>query len=147
MKIIGQFFIAIIGGIVAILIYRLVEKDGACNGGGQTHSAYSHAVAFNSTSADSLNNVFNVGFLDLSQGVVVANLVRNGPADKAGLRVKDVILQVDGESIQNTSRLLEIVAGHKPGDKLEVVIQRGKQKETVPVRLQDAKKIQSQKPL
>lgn len=80
--------------------------------------------------------------LDMSQGVVVANLVPNGPADKAGLKVKDVILEIEGEPIQSTSRLLEIVARHKPGDEVDVVIQRDGKKRDVSIRLQEARKFQ-----
>ena len=77
--------------------------------------------------------------LDISQGVVVANLVRNGPADKAGLQIKDVILEIEGNSINSSSRLLEIVASHKPGDELDVVIQRNGKKRNLSIRLQEAK--------
>lgn len=80
--------------------------------------------------------------LDVSQGVVIANLVRNGPADKAGLRVKDIILEIEGTPVPGSSRLLEIVAGHKPGDELEVVVQRDGKKRNVSIRLQEAKRIQ-----
>jgi Do/DeqQ family serine protease len=79
--------------------------------------------------------------MDLSEGVVVANLVRNGPADKAGMKIKDVILDVDGSHIQNTSRLLEIVAGHKPGDELKVTVKRGKDEKTLTVRLKEPAQI------
>lgn len=79
--------------------------------------------------------------LDLSQGVVIANLVRNGPADKAGLRIKDVILEIDGNTIGSSSRLLEIVSGHKPGDELTMVVQRDGRKRNVSIRLQEAKKL------
>lgn len=79
--------------------------------------------------------------LDLSQGVVIANLVRNGPADKAGLRIKDVILEIDGNTIGSSSRLLEVVSGHKPGDELTMVVQRDGEKRNVTIRLQEAKKL------
>lgn len=81
--------------------------------------------------------------LDVSQGVVVANLVRNGPADKAGLEIKDVILEMDGNAINSSSRLLEIIASHKPGDELDVVIQRNGRKENVSIRLAGAQKLQN----
>lgn len=80
--------------------------------------------------------------LDRSQGVVVANLVRNGPADEAGLEIKDVILEINGSPITSSSRLLEIVASHKPGDELEVVILRNGKKQDATIRLQAAKKMQ-----
>ena len=79
--------------------------------------------------------------LDISQGVVIANLVRNGPADRAGLQIRDVILEIEGNPVQSSSRLLEIVASHKPGDELDVVIQRDGKTRNVSIRLQDAKKI------
>lgn len=80
--------------------------------------------------------------IDISQGVVIANLVRNGPADKAGLKVKDIILEIEERPVQSSSRLMEIVAAHKPGDSLEMVIQRDGKKQHVSVRLQEAKEIQ-----
>lgn len=79
--------------------------------------------------------------IDMSQGVVVANLVPGGPADKADIRVKDVILEIDGNPINSSSRLLEIVASHKPGDELSVVVLRGNSKKNVAIRLQEAKKL------
>lgn len=80
--------------------------------------------------------------LDTSQGVVIANLVRNGPADKAGLEIKDVILEIGGSPINSSSRLLEIIASHKPGDELDLLIQRKGEKQNVSVRLQDAARLQ-----
>lgn len=80
--------------------------------------------------------------LDLSQGVVIANLVRNGPADKAGLKIKDVILEIEGNPIHSTSRLLEIVASHKPGDELDMVVQRDGKKRNVSVKLQKSRQLQ-----
>lgn len=81
--------------------------------------------------------------LDVSQGVVIANLVRGGPADKAGLEIKDVILEMDGNPINSSSRLLEIVGSHKPGDELDVVVQRNGRKTNVSVRLAGARSLQS----
>lgn len=80
--------------------------------------------------------------LDVSQGVVIANLVRNGPADKAGLKVTDVILEIEGNPIRSTSRLLEIVASHKPGDVLGVTIHRQGKRKELSVKLQEARSIQ-----
>jgi Do/DeqQ family serine protease len=79
--------------------------------------------------------------IDISQGVVVANLVRNGPADKAGIQIKDIILQIEGSPISSSSRLLEIVASHKPGDELDVIIQRNGQQRDISIQLQEAKQV------
>lgn len=80
--------------------------------------------------------------LKVNKGVVVANLVKSGPADRAGIRVKDVILEIGGSPVNSTSRLQEIVASHKPGDQLEVVVDRGGNQHRITVRLREAKKIQ-----
>ncbi len=80
--------------------------------------------------------------LDVSRGVVVANLVRNGPADRAGIRIKDVILEIDGRTVNNTSQLLEVVASHKPGDELEVTVHRNGKQEKLTIRLQEARKME-----
>jgi Do/DeqQ family serine protease len=80
--------------------------------------------------------------VNLSQGVVIADVARNGPADKAGLRRKDVILKVNSSTIQNTAQLLEIVASRKPGEQLDVEIQRDGKQKSVKVKLQEAKQLQ-----
>jgi serine protease Do len=84
--------------------------------------------------------------LDISQGVVIANLVRNGPADKAGMKIRDVILEIEGNPIHSSSRLLEIVAGHRPGDELDVRVMRDGKERNITIRLQEAKKIQQAGP-
>jgi serine protease Do len=80
--------------------------------------------------------------LALSQGVVISDIAKNGPADKAGLKPKDIILKVNESNIQNTAQLLEIITAHKPGDQLKVEIQRSGKEKTVNVRLQEAKELQ-----
>lgn len=76
--------------------------------------------------------------LDIIQGVVVMDMARNGPAQRAGLRNKDVIVQIEGVTIAGTPQLQEIIASHKPGDQLDVVVNRNGNETTIPVRLQKA---------
>lgn len=79
--------------------------------------------------------------MDISQGVVIANMVKNGPAAKAGLQVRDVILEIEGNEIRSSSRLLEIIASHKPGDELQMTVLRDGQRREVTVRLQSAQAV------
>lgn len=81
--------------------------------------------------------------VNVSQGVVVANLVKNGPADRAGLRIKDVILEIEGRPITSSSTLLEIVASNEPGEELNIVIQRDGKKRNIAVQLQDARRLRN----
>lgn len=47
------------------------------------------------------------------------------PAEKAGLKLDDVILEVDGQKITEENNLQSIVQKHAPGDKLKLKVWRG----------------------
>jgi putative serine protease PepD len=59
-----------------------------------------------------------------------------GAADKAGLKPGDVILEVNGLTLQDGNELIALVRGRAPGDKLEVRFQRGGQEKTTTVIVQ-----------
>ncbi len=61
-------------------------------------------------------------------GVYVADIVKNGPSDKAGLRLGDIILKLDGVEIKEPGDIIKVREAHKVGDSIEVVVDRdGKQ--------------------
>jgi serine protease Do len=51
-------------------------------------------------------------------------VVSGSPADKAGLKEKDVITQVDGTNIDETHSLTSLLGQHKPGDKVKLTVVR-----------------------
>lgn len=51
-------------------------------------------------------------------------VIPDSPAEKAGLKLDDVILEVDGEKITEDNTLQSIVQKHAPGDKLKLKIWR-----------------------
>ena len=53
-----------------------------------------------------------------------------------------MILEVEGNDIHSSSRLVEIIASRKPGDELHIVIQRDAKKGNISVRLQEAQQLQ-----
>ena len=59
------------------------------------------------------------------QGVVVTGVLQNGPAFKAGVRPGDVLLGVDGKSVENVDQLLAAIAALKPGVTASLSIERG----------------------
>jgi S1-C subfamily serine protease len=73
--------------------------------------------------------------LNITQGVYIDSLVPEGSAEEAGLRKSDVIIKINGEDINNTSRLQEVIGRHRPGDKIKLIYMRGNIKETVEVLL------------
>ncbi|MNZ65137.1 putative periplasmic serine endoprotease DegP-like precursor [compost metagenome] len=67
--------------------------------------------------------------LDKPSGALVAQLVDGGPAAKGGLQVGDVILSLNGQSINESADLPHLVGNMKPGDKASMeVIREGSRK-------------------
>ncbi len=63
-------------------------------------------------------------------GVYVAATVEGGSAEEAGIEEGDVIIAIDGLSVNTSSELQEAVARHQPGDKIDVSVMRdGKRKD------------------
>jgi Do/DeqQ family serine protease len=64
--------------------------------------------------------------LPVSQGVLITGVLQDGPAGESGMLPGDVVLEVDGKRVLNTSQLLNAVASLKPQSQAAFVIQRGK---------------------
>ena len=71
--------------------------------------------------------------LPVTQGALVAGVLRNGPAARAGLKPGDVITQVAGREVADATRLLDAVAALKPGETAALTVQRGAQTLTIEV--------------
>lgn len=68
--------------------------------------------------------------LSVVQGVYVFEVNENSAAEEAGIEKNDVIIGIDGNEVLNTSVLQELVARHRPGDKVKVkLVRNGKEKE------------------
>ncbi len=68
--------------------------------------------------------------LNVSAGVIVANVVDGGSAQYAGILPNDVIVKINGSAIRSTEELKGIVSGAKAGDVLKLTVFRdGRTKE------------------
>ena len=68
-------------------------------------------------------------------GVYIVEVVKGGPADKAGLQAGDRIVSVDGSEVASQSDLGTLMQNHKAGDTIEITVARGGQMQTVTVTL------------
>jgi S1-C subfamily serine protease len=88
--------------------------------------------------------------LPVSEGVIVQSVVKDGPADEAGIEAGttsatingeqvrlggDIITEVDGEKLESMDELIEIIQESEPGDQLQLTILRSGREKTADVTL------------
>ena len=49
------------------------------------------------------------------EGTIIAGVMRNGPADRAGVKAGDILVDVDGRPVANTVTMLNVIAQLTPG--------------------------------
>ncbi|WP_298291812.1 trypsin-like peptidase domain-containing protein [Thiomonas sp.] len=69
------------------------------------------------------------------EGVIIVGVLRQGPADQAGIRPGDIVLRVDGKAVDNTGQLLNTVAALKPGSEAAIDVLRDGRAQTLRVRI------------
>jgi serine protease DegQ len=62
--------------------------------------------------------------LDPLRGALVAGVLRGGPAEKAGLQSGDVVVEVEGRPVLDSSTLVNTVAALAPGSNARVKVKR-----------------------
>ncbi|HEX9935452.1 MAG TPA: Do family serine endopeptidase, partial [bacterium] len=73
--------------------------------------------------------------LQRPQGILIEQVMDNSPAQQAGLKVLDVILQVDGKEMNQSNEVQNYVALKNPGDVVTLTILREGARKTVTVKL------------
>lgn len=79
--------------------------------------------------------------LELEHGIVIARVVPNSPADQAGLKIYDVIIQANGQNMKSRSDLPKLVSEMKVGDRLALKVYRGGNIIDIQVTIGDANKL------
>ncbi len=72
-----------------------------------------------------LNEADDLASLDLQPGVRVVAVVPDGPADLAGVRVGDVLLEVDGVTVDDPGRLESVLDSIREERLVKLLLQRG----------------------
>jgi 2-alkenal reductase len=75
--------------------------------------------------------------LPVDHGVYVAKVTPGSPAAEAGLQHGDIIVEIDGEPIDQNHPLEEFLFEHQPGDTVELTVQRGQEQQKLEVELSE----------
>jgi S1-C subfamily serine protease len=87
-------------------------------------------------SAEEVNaNVASMAQLAVDHGVLIDSVVAGGPAQNAGLKANDVIVQIDNTQINTLSDLQDALLSKNPGDHISVKVYRGSQQLTITLTL------------
>lgn len=73
--------------------------------------------------------------LSRASGLLVAEVASGSPAEKAGIKQGDIIVKVNGTDVTDPGALAATIRDMKPGDQVQVVIDRNGQSQTVTVTL------------
>lgn len=82
-------------------------------------------------------NLANALGLKTAEGVLVSNVSKNSPADKANIQTEDVILRVDNRKIESASQLRELIYTTKPGTQIYITLSRKDHVMTIPVTIEE----------
>ncbi|MDO4962746.1 MAG: trypsin-like peptidase domain-containing protein [bacterium] len=72
---------------------------------------------------------------DVTFGAVLSYIEEDKPADKANLKIGDVVIELDGEKVMDVSHFKYLLYKHKIGDKIKIKYYRGNKIEETTVEL------------
>lgn len=70
-------------------------------------------------------------YYELPVGVYIVEVIKDSPADKAGLQPGDVIIGIDGKDIKTGDEILKIRDLHKAGDSIKILFVREEKERAV----------------
>lgn len=85
-------------------------------------------------STPSAEELAALGLQENQKGALVANVTPDGPADRAGLRFSDLIVSLNGETIDSSTKLTRLVGAAKPGDTMRMEVLRDGRRQTITAR-------------
>jgi serine protease Do len=73
--------------------------------------------------------------IDTKKGVFVADVFKGDPAEAAGIKPKDIIVEVNGQKVETTRQLTSLVAGIPVGQSAKIKVIRDGQPKTFTVKI------------
>jgi serine protease Do len=74
-----------------------------------------------------------------AQGVIVSDLKKNSPAERSGIQIADIIVEINGERITDEGKLLGIMQESRSGDVWKMKIYRDKKIVAIDMKLEKQK--------
>jgi serine protease DegQ len=85
--------------------------------------------------------------LDRKSGTIIAGVLRNGPADRAGMRPGDILVAVNGRPVQDTTDMLNVIAQLQPGKKASMKVLRKNAETSLDITVGTRPKMQTEQPV
>lgn len=73
--------------------------------------------------------------LNFEEGIYIAQINKESPAEKAGLKEADIILSIDGKTLNRMNDLREYIYSKKPEETITLKIKRGKIEKEIKITL------------
>lgn len=77
-------------------------------------------------------------------GVIIAGVLKDGPADRAGMKPGDILVAVEGKPVNDTTGMLNLIAQLTPGNKAKMTVLRKSQESMLDVMVGRRPKIKSE---
>ena len=59
-----------------------------------------------------------------TRGALIAGVLRGGPADKAGIKPGDVLVEIEGKPVADPTSMLNLIAALAPGNSAKMKLKR-----------------------
>jgi predicted metalloprotease with PDZ domain len=76
-------------------------------------------------------------YFKVEKGALISEVVKDSPAEKAGLKAGDVIISIGKDEVEDPGDVREAIHDHKPGDAVDFAIKRDGNAQTISVILGD----------
>ena len=119
------------------LVIPLLLGGTACS-----HGRGEHGTIVRVTSPDQKQGYLGVSIQDMTrrlaksmdvkttEGALVNNVVEDSPAEEAGVKDEDVIIEYDGKKVADSDELREMVRATRPGSNVSIVVMRKDERKT-----------------
>jgi serine protease Do len=86
---------------------------------------------------DITNELAKALYLKSTEGILVGDVVKDGPADKAGIKTGDIILKFNNRKVDNSVQLRNMVAETKPNTEVPIYIVRNNKEMDLKVKIEE----------